>query len=626
MNHETASFTFAFALGAGVAAHLAARHLRIPSIVLFLATGVALGPDGLGWITPRALGEGLSAFVSLAVAVILFEGGLGLNLKQLRSAATPVRRLVTSGALITVLGAGAAAYAILGWPLDRALLYGTLVIVTGPTVIRPLLRLVPVRSRLATVLEAEGLLIDPVGAIVAAVALEIVVERTLGSFASGALGLIARLAFGAGAGAAIGWILTLLLRARRVVPDGLENLVVLGGALTGFAVCELVLPESGILAVIVAAAILGNAAPQRARTVGEFQEHLTIALIGMLFVLLAADIRIATVLALGWPGVLTVAALATVVRPLGVLWATRKSELSLRERLFASWLGPRGVVAAAVASVVAGALDAIGAPGGPELRALVFLTIALTVVVLGGLAPIAAHVLKVRAPGRDVIAILGAEELGLELGHALRDSTRQVLFVDNNPRHCQIAEQQGFAVAFGDALAPTTRARLRLERARAAIGLTTNAELNHLFTLDAHAEYGVPELYVAATRARSEASSRLAARHSIRVLFDRPKDVERWNVRLRHGLAKRVRLRFSGAAGSAPVDPNPKSPDAFLVLAVRRGAWEPMHRDWVAKPGDEAIALIHGDEAVVALEVLRGMGWEVLREDAAPSEREINPP
>jgi len=624
MDIQTPSFTFALALGSGVAAHLVARHLRIPSIVLLLATGLALGPDGLGWILPQSLGQGLGAFVSLAVAVILFEGGLGLDLGVLRTSAKSVRRLVTSGALITALGAALAAYYWMGWPADRALLYGTLVIVTGPTVIRPILRLVPVHSRLATVLEAEGLLIDPVGAIVAAVALEIVINRSLDSFASGAVGLFARLAFGLGAGAAIGWSIAMLLRYRRLVPEGLENLVVLGTALVGFAVCEAILPESGILAVVIAAAILGNLEPGRAREVGEFQEHLTIALVGMLFVFLAADVRISEVAALGRGGVATVVALAIVVRPLAVLWSTRGSELSIGERAFAAWVGPRGVVAAAIASVTAASLDAIGAPGGAELRALVFLTIAGTVVVLGGLAPVAASLLRVRMPARESVVILGADEIGLALGTLLKEGGATVIFADSNADHCRSAETRGFPVVFGDALAENPLSRMHLERARVAIGLTPNAELNHAFALDAHEEYGVAEVYIAASRGPGNASARLAERHSTRVLFDRPKDVDRWNVRLRHGLANPWRLRYAAPSADGEAVPSGSSPDAYLLLAVRRdGVWLPMHHEFGAKNGDEGIALVLATEAKGAEATLKAMGWEpVIGEEAGTTPAE----
>ncbi|MBK7948432.1 MAG: cation:proton antiporter [Deltaproteobacteria bacterium] len=618
MTDASADLTFALALLAGVAAHVLARHLRLPSIVLLLFSGALLGPDGLGWIRPDSFGEGLSTFVSLAVAVILFEGGLGLDLRRLRAAAAPVRRLVSWGSLVTLLGGGLAAFFLMGWPADRALLYGALVIVTGPTVVRPILRLVPVRNRLATVLEAEGLLIDPVGAIVAAIVLEVVLDRTMGSVASGAIGLIARLSFGAGAGFAIVGLLALLLRLPRVVPVGLENLAVLGGSLAGFAVCESILPESGILAVIVAAAVVGHSASDRAQIVGEFQEHLTIGLIGMLFVLLAADVRIETVIALGWPGVATVATLAFVVRPVGVLWATKGSDLTMRERFFAAWLGPRGVVAAAIASVTATALDSVGVEGGAELRALVFLTIALTVIVLGGLAPIASWALGVRAPGREVTVVLGCEELALALGEALRESGDSVVFADRNPVNCRAAEERGFPVVFGDVLAPTTLARLRLERARSVIGLTTNPALNQLFVLEAQQEFDVPAGYIAIDRSAANESARLARLQSARVLFDRPKDVERWNVRIRHQLVLPVRLRaprrepVAAGARESAVGSSMGAQDPYVILAVRRDTWRPMDGDWEVRPGDEAIALFHRDEIEASTSRLRELGWEVV--------------
>ncbi|HEU4429328.1 MAG TPA: cation:proton antiporter [Myxococcota bacterium] len=464
------------------------------------------------------------------------------------------------------------------------------------------------RARLATVLEAEGLLIDPVGAIVAAVALEVVLSATLESAARGAAGLVARLAFGAGAGAALGFALAFLLRARRAVPEGLENLVVLGGALAGFATCEAILSESGILAVIVAGAVVANWAPERARHVGEFQELLTIALIGLLFVLLAADVRVADVRALGWRGV--VAALALAVRPLGVWLCLRGSELDAREKLFAGWLGPRGVVAAAFASIVASSLDAHGIAGGTELRALVFLTIALTVVVLGGGAPLVSRLLGVRAAGREGVVILGAERLGLALGARLREGGERVTFADNNPEHCRAAERAGFAVVFGDALDPNVRARMRLERARVAIGLTSSAELNQLFAAEATREHGVRETYVAASQDASGASARLANHHDARVLFDRPKDVARWNVRLRHGLVEERRLRFGGA-GVLEHAPAVGAPDSFVIAVVGNGKrWIPMHAGHAPRPGDEAIALIHREEAASAAATLAALGWE----------------
>ncbi len=621
MENASQTVTFAIALAAGVGGHVLSRHLRVPSIVVLLASGVALGPDGLGWLAPDAMGHGLITFVSLGVAVILFEGAMGLDLRRLRAAADPIRRLVTWGALVTASGAALGVWWLMEWPVDRALLYGTLVIVTGPTVIGPLLRAVPVRRRLGTLLEAEGLLIDPVGAILAAVTLEIVVAGTPGSFASGAVGLVARLVFGAVAGVAIGWLLALLLRRRAIVGEGMESLVVLGGALLGYALCEEVLGESGILAVVVAGAAFGNIGRDRVPDVGEFQELLTLVLIGMLFVLLAADVRIADVTSLGWPGIAAVAFVAGVVRPLGVFLCTLGTEFTLREKLFVSWLGPRGVVAAAIASFTATAMDGAGIEGGRELRALVFLTIVLTVGVLGGGAPVVSRLLRVRDRGRDSIVILGVEELALTLGDVLRQTNDRIIFVDNNPEHCAAAERRGFAVVFGDALERRTEAQLRLERARAVIGLTPSALLNHHFVVEARDQFGVPELYVAADR-ESQVSERVAEHAEARVLFDRRKDVERWNVRLRHGMVEWRNLRFEPPPAEAGEPPAASSigPDAFLILAVRRASdWAPMHRSWQPERGDTAIALVHVAEVEQAQQSLVAMGWQI--DERVPEEK-----
>ena len=635
LEHASPSFTFAIALGAGVAAQLVARHVRLPSIVLLLATGVALGPDGLGVVDPRSLGDGLFALVSLAVAIILFEGGLNLDLRRLRREQSAIRRLVTVGALVTAVGGGVAAEYWMGWPRGIALLFGTLVIVTGPTVIRPLLRYVPLRPRLATVLEAEGLLIDPVGAIVAAVTLQVVTAPSIEGFASGLFGLAARIGFGMGAGLAIGILLVALLRLPRAVPEGLENLAALGGALVGFVLCENVLTESGILAVTVAGVVVGNMEARVARALGEFQEHLTVGLIGILFVLLAADVRLANVVGLGMPGLATVAALALVVRPLNVLVSTFGSELSWREKSFLAWVAPRGVVAAAIASLAAAFLKEIGVPQAAEVRALVFLTIALTVVVQGGTAPLVARILGVRAPGRESIVILGAEELAFSLAAVLRRTRERIVFADNNPTHCHAAEQRGFTVVYGDALAQRTLGRMRLEQARAAVGLTTNNQVNSHFASEAKDAHDVPHTYVAVGRTDSDVASRVVEKQASRMLFDGPKDVERWNVRIRHGSVHVEDFRFARRAGGeggrdqeAPLEeaanasPERQEPDPYVLLAVRRGegAWEPMHAQFALRPGDRVAVALYDPEESEAARALEALGFEP--DGAPPAETE----
>ena len=292
----------ALALAAGVLAQSIARHARIPGIVLLLAAGVLLGPDGLGLIDPHALGVGLFGVVDFAVAVILFEGGLNLEISRLRREQTPIRRLVTTGALVTLTAATLLVHVLLGWSWSTAVLFGSIVVVTGPTVVGPLLRELRLRPRIATVLEAEGVLIDPIGAVLAVLALEVALAPSAGTVASGAATLVLRAGFGVVAGALAGLALVALLRVRRIVPEGFENILTLASVLLLFEGCEALVSATGVLAVTVAGVVVGNLGTRVDRDLREFKDQLTVLLVGVLFVLLAADVRLQTLLDLGWGG------------------------------------------------------------------------------------------------------------------------------------------------------------------------------------------------------------------------------------------------------------------------------------------------------------------------------------
>jgi len=407
----------------------------------------------------------------------------------------------------------------------------------------------------------------------------------------------------------------------KAIPEGLENLFVIGTVLVTFEACETVISESGIMAVTVAGVVVGNMETRVSEELGEFSEHLTVGLIGILFVLLAADVRVGEVVGLGWPGVACVAILAFIVRPLGVILSTTGSELDAREKAFLSWVAPRGVVAAAVASLAAAILEESGIPGGSELRALVFLTIAFTVVVQGGTGALVARMLGVRAPGRDTVVILGAEELGFALAEILRENQGQVIFADINPGHCRAAQERGFTVVYGDALELRTLARMRLERARAVIGLTANNEVNSHFAGEARDEFGVRDGYVAVNLGSGDVTSRIVEKQESRVLFDGPKDVERWHVRLRHGDVAVRTFRHqepegAAEAGGEAADPGESRATAadgaglFIVLAVKRGErWVPMSQDLEIEAGETSAVAIYQPHEEAAEEALARIGW-----------------
>jgi NhaP-type Na+/H+ or K+/H+ antiporter/Trk K+ transport system NAD-binding subunit len=610
------SLTLPLALAVGILIQSLSRHLRLPGIVLLLVAGAALGPDGLGWIEPRALGEGLFTIVDLAVAVILFEGGLNLEISRLRREQASIRRLVILGALVTLLGGALAVRALFDWPWMIALLFGSLVVVTGPTVVGPLVRSLRLRTRVSTVLEAEGVLIDPIGAILAVLLLEVALAPGADSFASQAQVLVERLGFGVAAGALAGFALGGILRVRDVVPEGLENVFTLAAVLLLFEGCDAFISHTGILAVTTAGVVVGNLRTRVDRDLREFKDQLTVLLIGLLFVLLAADVRLADVQALGWPGVAVVGALVFAIRPVNVWLCSVGTDLTGPERWFIAWVAPRGIVAAAVASIAARELGAAGIAGGPELRALVFLTIAVTVLLAGLTAAPVANLLRVRLPGRNTVAILGAHGLGLHLADELQSAGIAVVFLDANPHNCRRAEEGGHSVVFGDAMQERTMLRTRPHSVAQVIGLTPNQTLNSVFVSRARSLFGVPEGYVAVERPRSGLAPELVENRDARMLFEGPHDVERWDVRSRHDEISLEHWRFAGAEeaeGAEDAEPKdvPSVGERFVILAVRRGLrCEPMHTRFKLKPGDVASVAVHEGDSDEAHAILRKLGFE----------------
>lgn len=615
------TFVIALALAVGVVAQSVARHVRVPGIVLLLVAGVSLGPDGLGWIEPRSLGDGLAGAVDLAVAIILFEGGLNLQLRRLRREQLAIRRLVTWGAIVTLVGAMGAAHLLLDWDWVQSALFGSLVVVTGPTVIGPLISGLRLKQRVATVLEAEGVLIDPIGAILAVLVLSIALSPDPDTVAHAGRELVLRLAFGIGMGFAGGLAIGYLLRVRWLLPEGHENIFVLAAVLLLFEGSEQVLSHSGVMAVAIAGVVVGNLETPVERDLREFKESLTVMLVGLLFVMLAADVRYEQVVALGWGGVGVVGALIFVVRPLGVWLCTIGSDLSREERWFVAWIAPRGIVAAAIASIVATAMEAEQMAGGIELRALVFLTIAGTVVQAGLTAGPVASWLGVRLPGRDTTAILGVQEMGLALGEELRAGGVPVVFLDSNPQNCRAAEEAGFPVVFGNAMEERVMQRARFERVAAVVALTANATLNGVFATRSREVFGVETAYLAGAR-EAVLVNELVANEKAALVFDAIHDLERWDIRFRHGDVA-IERRIYSPPGEVLVDADekleegatePAAPrdagERFVVLVVRRdGVIAPMSSAWQLREGDIATVAIHEPDREEAEQILTERGW-----------------
>lgn len=610
--------TFALALLSGVFAQSLARHLRLPGIVVLLIFGVCLGPDGLGWVRPRELGDGLFAIVDFAVAVILFEGGLNLQMSRLRREGTAIRRLITLGALVTLVGGALAVHFWIGFGVMEALLFGALVVVTGPTVVGPLVSELRLRPRVATVLEAEGILIDPIGAILAVVILGLALSGDPGSILlEGGFGL-ARVAAGMILGIGAGFLLARALRISRLLPEGLENVFVLSSVLLLFAGAESMLSHSGVLAVTVAGVVVGNTRSPVERDLREFKDQLTVMFIGLLFVMLAADVRFEHVAALGWSGLGVVLTLIFVVRPICVWVCTLGSDLSRGERLFIAWVAPRGIVAAAIASLVAADLERAGLTGGLELRALVFLTIAVTVTLAGLTAGPVGSLLGVRLRKRDTVAILSAQTLGLALGEELRRGDVPVVFLDSNPNGIRRAEEAGFGVVYGDAIQESVMQRARFGFMQTVVALTANRTLNSVFVERARSRFGVPRGLVSTSEVGVGLVSEQVGTGKADVLFDGPHDVERWEVRGRRGDVGVEHFRFEPPKKSEDKEseetPTPSSgglSERFVILSVdRAGQIFVMQAGWEFREGDVIAVAIHLPEREEALRDLTARGWK----------------
>jgi NhaP-type Na+/H+ or K+/H+ antiporter/Trk K+ transport system NAD-binding subunit len=609
MDHGAASsaaLTIAVATAAGIVSQSVARTVRIPGIVVLLAVGVLLGPDVVGWLAPQSLGSALPQIVSFAVAVILFEGGMNLNVKRFRTRARSIRRLVTVGALITLAGGTLAARFVLGWDWRTAALFGALVIVTGPTVVTPLVRRFRLVKPVAIILEAEGLLIDAVGAVLAVVALEVAVEPTGLSLAKGVGAIGIRLGFGTAAGLAGGLLLWVLLRFRGLVAEGLENVFTLALVWALFHASNALLPESGIAAVTVAGMVMGNLKTPARRGLLEFNDQLTVMLIGMLFVVLAADVRLADVRVLGVPGLVTVAILVFVARPITVLASTRGCGLPLNQKAYISWIGPRGIIAAAVASLFATRLAGLGLPGGPQLKAMVFLVIAITVALAGLTGGVTARLLRVRREPTGWV-LLGGNGVSCALAAELRRAGEEVVCIDSSDQRCRQAGTLGVEVIHGDGLSEENLHRARVEVRAGVAGLTQNDEVNVLFVSRAREVGNVPTR-LAAMRTSSRYSTRAMLRDAgARALFSTEHDISLWSARM-CGRGAVTQRWLAGRKARIEVPPD----EADLVLSLvlwHKGKAEPVAREASIRTGDEVTFLLDGARLEVAQAWLREHGW-----------------
>jgi NhaP-type Na+/H+ or K+/H+ antiporter len=511
-------------LALGIIAQWLAWLLRVPAIVLLLVCGFlcrfVAGPPTE--FIPKDL---LFPLVSLAVGVILFEGGLTLRFRDIRDTHGVVLRLVTIGLLVTWALTALAARYVLGLSIEMATLIGALLTVSGPTVIVPLVRQVRLKRRVGSIVKWEGIVNDPIGAVLATLVFTSFFREAGAATPEGWVRELAMtILVGAVLGGASAWVIILLLR-RYLLPDFLQSPAILAAVVLLFALSNHLQRESGLVTVTLLGIVLANQRSVTMHHVIRFKENLSVLLVSTLFIALAAsvDVSRAQFAALGWPIVTFMALLVFVIRPAAVMTATLGSVLNWRERLLLAWIHPRGIVAAAVASLLA--LDLVGSPFADEAEEFVlvtFLTVVVTVLVYGLTLPTCARWLALSSPNPQGILFAGASPLVREIAQILQDDGVSVVAVDTNHQNTTAARMAGIPVHFASIGSEYVREEIDLSDVGRLLAMTPNDEVNTLAVMEFAEQFGQAEVYQLAPNAPDhERRDRIAAHRRGRTLFGR---------------------------------------------------------------------------------------------------------
>ncbi len=479
----------------GVLAQWLAWKFRFPSILLLLIFGFIAGPV-TGFIHPDSFfGDLLFPFVSISVAIILFEGGLNLKFSELKVVGSLIRNLITIGILVTWVLTILGAYYILHFSLLLSFLYGAILVVTGPTVILPILRHVRPKGQINSVLKWEGIINDPIGALMAILVFEAV-------FASGVqeatlqvgFALLKSIVISSSIGLLGGFMIAFLIK-RDLIPDFLQNPASLTTVVLIFTISNLVQEESGLFAVTIMGIYLANQRKINVKHIIEFKENLRTLLISVLFIVLAARLRLDELAGLDTGSFIFVAVLILVIRPAAVFISSIGKKFSWKEKLFLSMMAPRGIVAAAVASVFSIELINLGFNEGSRLVPEMFLVIVATITVYGLSAVPLAKWLGLSNLNPQGCLILGAHSFAREIAFVLKDSGYRVLLVDTNRHNITEARMEGFEAHQGSVNSRSFIDENDLNGVGKLLALTPNAEVNSLAALHLSRIFGGNNVY-----------------------------------------------------------------------------------------------------------------------------------
>jgi NhaP-type Na+/H+ or K+/H+ antiporter len=568
-------------LGLGVAAQVLADRLKIPSVLFLILAGILVGPEGLDIVGLSAFGgpEALSAIVGLSVAIIIFEGAFHLKLSKLRQTPREAFRLVTLGAGIALLGTALAVRFALGASWELSFLVGSLLIATGPTVITPILDVVPVRDRVAAALETEGIVNDVTAAILAVAIFEVVVgdgtqlQLLVQSF-------ISRLGVGLLVGFLTAGVLWYLLNHVDLSPSNAvrnSRLIVLIGAIVTFGIAEELASEAGIAAVATAGILLGNADLPYKDEIAAFKGDITLVVLSFVFISLATLLSFEDLLSLGLGGLVVVVAVVALIRPVAVLLCTSGNRFTFREQLFMSAVGPRGIIPASVATLFALELRSSNPEAATVLVGTVFLVILTTVVFEGGFARHIAQALKI-LPMR--VIIVGAGRVGRGLAERLEDRGENVILIDRDQTQVEQARNLGFTVHHGDGTDIEVLRSAGAENAKIVAAATGDDDVNLLVAQLTNSNFD-PETVIARVNTPGNVSAfeelgvrAIAADESIAQSMDnaieRPA-LSEWMTELgRTGDVQEIEVTADALVGKRIADLDTELPDGVLVALVSR--------------------------------------------------------
>ena len=505
----------------GIACQWLAWRARLPAILLLLLCGMIIGPV-TGLLNPDDLfADLLFPMISLSVAVILFEGSLTLKLDEIRGLASVVRNLITVGVLITWLITAVATHYLIGFPYELAFLFGAVVVVTGPTVIVPILRTVRPNAKIANILRWEGIVIDPLGALLAVLVFDFIISSQSGNALETVSLVFGRIVLvGTTLGALAAFFLGHILR-RNLIPEYLRNVLSLTLVFAVYAGADYLARESGLLSVTVMGMVLANLKNTDIDDILDFKESLSILLISGLFIILAARIEFYQFRELGWHALGVLATIMLLARPIAVWVSSFTSDLKPQEKLLIAWIGPRGIVAAAVAALFAIRLEAEGYPGASLLVPLTFFIIIGTVIIQSVTAKTIAHWLGVREPPPTGLLIVGSGNVARIIGKALQESGLKVILTDSNWENISQARMEGLNTYFGNPASEHADRNLDLTGIGKMLAMTGNTNQNSLASLRFKSEFGVQKIFQLKTNKEQIISEKhtLSTRHRGNRLF-----------------------------------------------------------------------------------------------------------